>query len=60
MEGTELLAKAFQHEIDHLDGILLLIEPSRSRRLRYRVENRFYGNSAICPAFQALIDSGRK
>jgi peptide deformylase len=22
MEGTELLARAFQHEIDHLDGIL--------------------------------------
>lgn len=24
MEGTELLAKAFQHEIDHLDGILFI------------------------------------
>jgi peptide deformylase len=22
LEGTELLARAFQHEIDHLDGIL--------------------------------------
>jgi peptide deformylase len=22
MEGEELLARAFQHEIDHLDGIL--------------------------------------
>lgn len=24
MEGTDLLARAFQHEIDHLDGILFI------------------------------------
>lgn len=32
MEGTELLARAFQHEIDHLDGILFPWRVSALRR----------------------------
>jgi peptide deformylase len=32
IEGDELLARAFQHEIDHLDGILFLDRLSRLKR----------------------------
>ncbi|MBV8631904.1 MAG: peptide deformylase [Silvibacterium sp.] len=32
MEGTELLARAFQHEIDHLDGILFIRRLSALKR----------------------------
>ena len=32
MEGEELLARAFQHEIDHLDGILFFDRLSRLKR----------------------------
>jgi peptide deformylase len=35
IEGTELLGRALQHEIDHLDGILFLdrVGPLKRRRL---------------------------
>jgi peptide deformylase len=32
LEGTELLSRAFQHEIDHLDGILFIDRVSRLKR----------------------------
>ena len=32
MEGTELLSRAFQHEIDHLDGILFFRRVSALKR----------------------------
>ena len=32
IEGTELLARAMQHEIDHLDGILFIDRLSRLKR----------------------------
>ena len=32
MEGTELLARALQHEIDHLDGVLFIDRISRLKR----------------------------
>lgn len=32
VEGEELLARAFQHEIDHLDGILFIDHLSRLKR----------------------------
>jgi len=32
IEGDELLARAFQHEIDHLDGILFIDRISRLKR----------------------------
>ena len=31
-EGTELLARAFQHEIDHLDGMLFIFRVSALKR----------------------------
>lgn len=31
-EGTDLLSRAFQHEIDHLDGILFIDRVSRLKR----------------------------
>jgi peptide deformylase len=32
VEGTQLLARALQHEIDHLDGILFIFRLSRLKR----------------------------
>jgi peptide deformylase len=32
IEGTELLARAMQHEIDHLDGVLFIDRLSRLKR----------------------------
>ena len=32
MEGEELLARAFQHEIDHLDGVLFIFRISALKR----------------------------
>jgi peptide deformylase len=32
VEGTELMARAMQHEIDHLDGILFIFRLSRLKR----------------------------
>jgi len=32
VEGTELLARAMQHEIDHLDGVLFIDRLSRLKR----------------------------
>lgn len=45
VDGTELLARAFQHEIDHLDGILFTTHLSRlkrdliGRRIRKMIKN---------------------
>jgi peptide deformylase len=32
MEGAELLSRAFQHEIDHLDGMLFIFRMSALKR----------------------------
>ena len=32
MEGTELMARALQHEVDHLDGMLYIDRLERSVR----------------------------
>ncbi len=32
MDGEELLARAFQHEIDHLDGVLFIFRMSPLKR----------------------------
>ena len=32
MDGNELLARAFQHEIDHLDGVLFIFRMSALKR----------------------------
>jgi len=34
IEGTDLLARAFQHEMDHLDGVLILDRTTRDERKR--------------------------
>lgn len=45
IDGTELLARAMQHEIDHLDGILFISHLSRLKRdltlrsIRKRIRN---------------------
>lgn len=45
IDGTELLARAFQHEIDHLDGILFFQHLSRLKKdltlrsIRKRIKN---------------------
>jgi peptide deformylase len=40
VEGDDLLAKVFQHEIDHLDGILFIdrVSPQELKRLRPELE----------------------
>ncbi len=32
MDGDDLLARAFQHEIDHLDGVLFIFRMSALKR----------------------------
>jgi len=32
VDGEELLARALQHEIDHLDGVLFIFKLSRLKR----------------------------
>jgi peptide deformylase len=32
LDGEELLARAFQHEIDHLDGVLFIFRMSALKR----------------------------
>lgn len=43
IEAEELLARAFQHEIDHLDGILFIDRLSRLKRelLKKKIEKTF-------------------
>jgi peptide deformylase len=43
IEAEELLARAFQHEIDHLDGILFIDRLSRLKRelLKKKIEKAF-------------------
>lgn len=42
MEGDELLGRLFQHEVDHLDGILLLarLEPAQRREAMRTLRER--------------------
>jgi peptide deformylase len=49
VEGSEMLARAIQHETDHLDGILFLDRLDRERRreaMRYIREAEWFGASA--------------
>jgi peptide deformylase len=46
VEGTELLARALQHETDHLDGILFidrLSEEDRKAAMREIRESEWFG-----------------
>jgi peptide deformylase len=48
MTVTELLARVFQHEVDHLDGILLLerLDKGQRRQALRTLRNRTLGLSA--------------
>jgi peptide deformylase len=49
IEGTELLARVLQHEIDHLDGILFLdrVGPFKRRRLLKQWEKSREGKTGV-------------
>jgi peptide deformylase len=50
MDGEELLSRAFQHEIDHLDGVLFLTRMSPLKRdLNLRKIPRISTQSAFMP-----------
>ncbi len=42
IEGSELLGRVFQHELDHLDGVLLIerLDPDERRAARKRLRER--------------------
>ena len=49
VEGSEMLARAIQHETDHLDGILFLDRLDRERRreaMRFIREAEWFGGAA--------------
>ena len=45
LEADELLARLFQHELDHLDGVLLLqhLEPDQQKEARRILRQRALG-----------------
>ena len=49
VEGDELLGRMFQHEIDHLDGVLLLDRLERDDRKRALRELREQGMGVPTP-----------
>jgi peptide deformylase len=51
MEGDDLLARMIQHEIDHLDGVLLLdrVEPDVRREALREMRTRELGATATTP-----------
>jgi peptide deformylase len=51
IEGDDLLARMIQHEIDHLDGVLLLdrVEPEVRREALRDMRNRELGATASVP-----------
>ncbi len=46
MRGADLLARCWQHEIDHLDGVLIIDRMTPASRLRNRAEVRRLENEA--------------
>lgn len=52
IEGTGLLARAFQHEIDHLDGILFIDRLSRLKRELFKKKlEKVFGKEESYAAF---------
>jgi peptide deformylase len=51
LEGDDLLARMIQHEIDHLDGVLLLdrVEPDARREALRDMRTRELGTGATTP-----------
>jgi peptide deformylase len=55
IEGHELLARALQHETDHLDGVLFLDRLDRETRkiaMKAIRESDWFGTTAQAPAFK--------
>ena len=52
VEADELLARCFQHEIDHLDGVLLLerLDPDTRKAAMKRIRELGIGPSAVADA----------
>ena len=52
IEADDLLARCFQHEIDHLDGVLLLerLDPDTRRQALKRIRELGIGPSALADA----------
>ena len=49
LEGDELLGRVFQHELDHLDGVLLLDRLARAERKQALRELREQGMRGPTP-----------
>lgn len=49
LEGDELLGRVFQHEIDHLDGVLMLDRLEKADRKRALRELREQGMGVLTP-----------
>jgi peptide deformylase len=52
IEGDELLARVFQHETDHLDGMLLLerLDDEQKREAKRELRDRQLASAAGVPA----------
>jgi peptide deformylase len=52
VEADELLARCFQHEVDHLDGVLVLerLDPDTRRQALKTIRERGIGPSALADA----------
>jgi len=46
LTGTGLLARCFQHEVDHLDGVLIIDKMTQISRLKNRLAVRELERSA--------------
>ncbi len=58
IEADELLARCFQHEVDHLDGVLLLkrLDPERRKEAMRVLRNRAVeGSRLVAPAARADV-----
>ena len=62
VEGTELLARAIQHEIDHLDGILFLdrVSPIKRRFLLRKWEKSRKGQTGYIRKIEPVAEDAAK
>jgi len=62
IEGDELMGRLIQHEIDHLDGVLLLdrLEPDRRKSVLREMRRAQLDDSQVAPASLAPDDRIRR